>query len=218
MNRRLSLTLTTIPAVFLLSSCVFLARADQDVSSSFGGNALLEIKSGEPAFLDGRIVIDPASAELAITKPVGEFDMMGATPVEGSVEYLGQSGVVRAASWQELVDGALNDCLGWFSNGSASWGCTQGAHLSDTPMVEYTVDCNSNGFVQLTLLSLDDRVAGIKVDMVDGTSTIAADPGGLGMVAMTVGGRPASGVAQTADGVVYAMPFLDGMVLCPVNP
>lgn len=203
-------------AVTVLSGCQLFAIAGSVSETSTGGQEMLEFLSEEPIFYDtatGEVLIDAA---VRATGGTADTALPGADPLPGSVEMLGKSGDIRAARWQETMNGVTMDCSGWFdADDMAAWGCGEGDPGAHPPIVEYQITCRDNGSHEMSLFSLDDRVAALRVDRADGSSLVGIDPDGRGLVAISTGTGTAQVLAQTDDGQVFEVRSVAGVALCP---
>lgn len=201
-------------AALALSSCT-LARSVGQSETSTGGTETLQITSFEPAFYDpvvGEISID---ARVVETRQAPDQTPSGASPIEGSIQMLGESEGTSAARWIEKMDGVVMTCEGWFSAAGASWTCGDQPAPDQGPIVEYQVTCYSDRAPLIMVLSVDDRVDALRFDLSDGTSIVASDPESRGLVALSARGGIAAALAQTADGTVYELQSVLAAAICP---
>lgn len=220
MTRFHKLAVTALPAVFILSSCFRVGMIGPEVSTSVGGNETLQVASDEPMFFDRDQERAVGDALLSFTKPTGGFALSGANPVAGTEEYLGQAGEMRAAEWQETMNGVASTCRGWFTDTASAWSCAEGGIGLDAPnlhppSVEFLVDCHVDGTTRVSAFALDSRVTAIGIDLVDGTRLVGADPYALGFVGLTTDEPISQAFAQDADGATYSLVELATVAACP---
>lgn len=213
------LVLAALPAVVVLSACSRMAVIGPEVSTSMSGNETLQVASDEPLFFDKDQERAVGEAVVSFTKPTGAFALLGAEPVVGTEEYLGQAGEIKAARWQETMNGVASTCSGWFTDLASGWSC---AEVSDAPqepdlhppIVDFTVDCHTDGTTRVSAFSLDPRVTAIGIDLVNGTRLVGADPYGLGFVALTTDLPMADAFVQVSDGLTYDLVDMASAAAC----